>query len=72
MKSDPTYSEALKELEQLVAEIETDALELDQLAAKVKRANELIAFCEQRLRSIEGDVAAASHSNERPEPETDK
>lgn len=52
-----TYNTAFAELEQLVAQIEDRDIQLDTLADKVKRANELIKFCEQKLRGIEGDIA---------------
>ncbi len=53
-----SYNEAYKALEKLVAQIEDDTIKLDELADKVKAANELIGYCEQKLRSIEGDVKA--------------
>ena len=40
-----TYTEAKKELEAIVAAIESGELDLDALTEKVKRASELIAFC---------------------------
>lgn len=51
-----TYSQALTELEKIIAEIESENIDLDQLAEKVKRASQLIKFCRQRLRSTEEDV----------------
>jgi exodeoxyribonuclease VII small subunit len=51
-----TYSEAYSELEKLVAEIESDDIQLDTLADKVKQAKELIVFCEDKLRTIENEV----------------
>ena len=51
-----TYNEAFNALEILVEEIETDEIQLDTLAEKVKEANELIEFCETKLRKINGDI----------------
>ena len=51
-----TYNEAFDALEILVAEIETDDIQLDTLAEKVKQANELIKFCETKLRTIDKDI----------------
>jgi exodeoxyribonuclease VII small subunit len=56
MKPELTYSEAYSELEKLVAEIESEDIQLDTLAGKVKQANELIVFCEEKLRTIEKEV----------------
>jgi exodeoxyribonuclease VII small subunit len=56
MKRELTYSEAYSELEKLVEQIESDDIQLDALAGKVKQANELIEFCERKLRNIEKEV----------------
>ena len=55
-----SYNEAFSELEKLVAQIEDDSIQLDTLAEKVSKANELIAICEAKLRSIEEDVERAN------------
>lgn len=52
-----TYSTAFAELEKLVHEIEDRDIQLDTLADKIKRANQLILFCEQKLRGIEEDIS---------------
>lgn len=54
-----TYNEAYSELSKLVDQIEDDKIQLDTLAEKVKKAKELIDYCETRLRSIDKDVEAA-------------
>ncbi|MFM9839990.1 MAG: exodeoxyribonuclease VII small subunit [Cyclobacteriaceae bacterium] len=54
-----TYSEAYSKLEKLVEQIESDDIQLDTLAGKVKQANELIVFCEDKLRTIEKEVGDA-------------
>ena len=50
------YNEAYTELEKLVHQLEDDSIQLDTLAEKVVRAKELIVICEEKLRSIEGEV----------------
>ena len=42
------YAEALAELEQILADIERDDVDVDALADKVSRAAELIAVCRDR------------------------
>lgn len=54
-----TYSQAYSKLAKLVEEIERDDIQLDTLADKVKQAKELIAFCEDKLRTIEKEVGEA-------------
>lgn len=51
-----TFDTAFAQLERLVAEIEDEQIQLDTLAGKIKEANELIKFCETKLRSIREDV----------------
>lgn len=51
-----TYEEAYAELKQIAAEIENESVSVDVLAEKVKRASELIAFCQTKLRSTEQEV----------------
>ncbi len=60
MPKELTYNKAFTELEKLVEQIEDDTIQLDTLAAKVKEANELILYCETKLRSIEEDVKNAN------------
>lgn len=62
MKNNLTYNKAFTELEKLVEQIEDDRIQLDTLADKVKQANELIKFCETKLRTIETDVKNATRN----------
>ncbi len=43
------YAEALAELETILAELERTDVDVDVLAAQVKRASELIGFCRDRI-----------------------
>ena len=51
-----TYKDAFEELNEIAQSLETDELEIDTLAKKIKRANELVQFCKEKLRGIEEDV----------------
>ncbi len=51
-----TYESAYNELRQIAKEIENETVSVDVLAIKVKRASELITFCQQRLKSTESEV----------------
>jgi exodeoxyribonuclease VII small subunit len=51
-----TYELAYTELRKIASEIENETVSVDVLAEKVKRAAELIDFCQQKLRSTELDV----------------
>ena len=62
MSNDLTYSEAFAALEKLVIQIEDDNIQLDALAGKVAEANELIKYCEAKLRGIDADVILQTKS----------
>lgn len=51
-----SYTEAMKELEAIVAEIEQGEITIDILSEKVKRASELIRICKTKLTTTESDV----------------
>ena len=51
-----TYSQALKELEAIISEIESEEINVDSLTEKIKRATTLITFCKSRLRNTEEEV----------------
>ena len=56
MEENLNYEAAYTELAQIAQEIETESVSVDILAEKVKRASELIAFCQTKLRSTETEV----------------
>lgn len=51
------YAEAMRELDAILAELEGDDLDVDVLAARVRRASELIALCRSRIVRAQEDVA---------------
>jgi exodeoxyribonuclease VII small subunit len=51
-----TYEAAYAELKKIADEIASESVSVDVLAAKVKRASELITFCQTKLRSTEQEV----------------
>ncbi|MFZ9660605.1 MAG: exodeoxyribonuclease VII small subunit, partial [Chitinophagaceae bacterium] len=51
-----TYESAYEELMQISRDIEHEAISVDVLAEKVKRASELISFCQTKLRNTESEV----------------
>ena len=51
-----TYAQAINELEGIIEVIETERIDVDALAKKVKRAAHLINFCKNNLKTTEDDV----------------
>ncbi|MGZ3844726.1 MAG: exodeoxyribonuclease VII small subunit [Flavisolibacter sp.] len=56
MSEDLKYSSAFKELQEIVSEIESGEISVDELSEKVKKAAQLIKFCKAKLTSTEEDV----------------
>jgi len=56
MGTNLTYEAAYKELTEIAQEIENESVSVDVLADKVKRASELIEFCQAKLRATETEV----------------
>lgn len=55
-KKKETYSQAMERLEKIVRQIDTNELEIDALVDKIKEANELIAFCKNRLTKADQEI----------------
>ena len=60
-----TYSQALAELEDIISRIESEQVDVDALAEKVKRASVLIRFCREKLKSTEEEVKSVLSDSER-------
>lgn len=55
-KKKETYSQAMERLERIVGQIDNNELEIDALAEKIKEANEIIAFCNDKLTKADREV----------------
>lgn len=51
------FSHAMAELQRIVAELESDTLDVDQLATRVDRAAALVTWCRERIDSAQFAVA---------------
>lgn len=54
--AETSYTIAFEELQAIVREMEDGEISVDLLAAKVKRASELIQICKNKLHNTEEDV----------------
>ncbi|WP_290797163.1 exodeoxyribonuclease VII small subunit [Flavihumibacter sp. UBA7668] len=52
-----TYESAYAELQEIVATLENETISVDELALKVKRATQLVEFCQSKLKSAETEVS---------------
>ena len=55
-KKDLTFGEARARLDEILAEVENEGGDVDQLAARVREAAELIRFCRDRLSAARAQV----------------
>lgn len=52
------YEQAVAELEQIVRQMESGELNLDELSTKLKRAQHLIKMCKDRLTKTDEEIQA--------------
>lgn len=50
------YADLMEELERILEDLENDAIDVDELAARVKRASELIRICRERLAHSKAEI----------------
>ena len=56
MKEKETYSKSIEKLRAIVANIERDELDIDDLSEKVKEASRLIKLCKEKLYKADEEV----------------
>jgi len=60
------FSEAFEELQTLVKAMEQGEISIDELAEKVKRANELVEVCKMKLRNVEKEINEVLQNPDEP------
>lgn len=56
MPKDLKYEEALKQLEDIAAEMENDELDIDSLGERLKTAQRLIKMCKAKLAKADEEI----------------
>ena len=56
MEENIKYEEALAQLETIVRKMEANEYDIDELAAQLKTAQRLIAFCKNKLTETEAEL----------------
>jgi len=51
-----TYTEAVTQLEQILAHMQSDKCDIDKLSAYTRRATELLAECKRRLTATDEEL----------------
>ena len=52
----PTYSEAIAAIDEILEQIETGELDVDELASRVKQATELLKLCKSKLYNTSKEI----------------
>lgn len=55
-KKQPSYTEAMTEIDTILKRFRAEEMSVDDLTREVKRATELIALCKERLLKSEAEV----------------
>ena len=55
-KKKETYSQVMARLETIVRQVDSNELEVDELVEKIKEANEIIAFCSEKLKKADMEI----------------
>ena len=66
-KKKETYSQAMARLETIVRQVDGNELVVDELVKKIKEANEIIAYCSEKLKKADTEIEkllADKHENE--------
>ena len=50
------YEDAVKQLEKIVQQMETGELDIDQLSEQLKKAQQLIKLCREKLSKTEKEI----------------
>lgn len=58
MDKNMKYEKAMQELEQIVSQMENGTLDIDSMLTKLKRAQELVALCRNKLTKTEAAINA--------------
>ncbi len=56
MKEELKYEAAFAELQTIVRKMENDELDIDQMAEQLKRAQELIKLCKDKLTNTDAEI----------------
>ena len=56
MKEELKYEQAFAELQTIVRRMENDEMDIDQMSEQLKRAQELIKFCKDKLTKTDEEI----------------
>lgn len=71
-KKIPSYSEAIAAIDEILQQIETGELDVDELAEKTKQASELLSLCKSKLFNTSKEVEKVLKEMEQDKSENDE
>jgi exodeoxyribonuclease VII small subunit len=63
-KKEPSYTEAIAEVEKILAQLESGVTDVDSMSAAVKRAADLLQLCRKKLHDTEQSVKKSMDEKE--------
>ncbi|MEY2949987.1 MAG: exodeoxyribonuclease VII small subunit [Saprospiraceae bacterium] len=67
MDKELTYEKAYEEIQEIAQAMESEQINVDELAEKAARAQKLIQFCREKLRTIQTSLEEVYRENESQE-----
>ncbi|MCR4603656.1 MAG: exodeoxyribonuclease VII small subunit [Prevotella sp.] len=64
MNSKMKYEEAIKQLEEIVSKMENGTYSVDELAEQLKKAQQLITMCRDKLTKTDEEIKKILNDNE--------
>ncbi len=64
MKEEMKYEQAFAELQAIVRKMENDELDVDQLSEQLKRAQQLVKLCRDKLTKTDEEIKKILGNNE--------
>ncbi|HCC86901.1 MAG TPA: exodeoxyribonuclease VII small subunit [Prevotella sp.] len=55
-KQEQKYEDAVRQLETIVDKLENNELDIDQLSAELKKAQQLIKLCKEKLTKTDNEI----------------
>ena len=56
MATETKYEEAIRQLEDIVEKLENNELDIDEMSKQLKKAQQLIKLCKERLTKTDGEI----------------
>ncbi len=56
MAKEPKYENAIRQLEDIVEKLENNELDIDEMPAQLKKAQQLIKLCKDRLTKTDAEI----------------